>query len=290
MGDEIEKQPVPREILESYRIVQEHPCYSSKAQHKFGRIHLAVAPKCNIQCNFCVRKYDCVNESRPGITSKVLSPGEALERTKEVLERHKFIKVVGIAGPGDPLFNEETFETFRLVKEAFPWVMYCMSTNGLLLPDKTDLLKELGVTHCTVTINAVTPEVAEKVYSFIIHNGKRYEGREAAEILLENQWNGLEKAAKSGMLMKVNTVYIPGINEEEIPRIAELAGQKGAFTQNIMPLIPQYKFSDLRPPTAEERTQMQDKCRPRVAQMTHCRQCRADACGLLGKDMGPCKA
>ena len=55
------------------RKISEHPCYDKNAQHKFGRVHLAVAPKCNIQCNFCVREFDCVNESRPGVTSKVLS-------------------------------------------------------------------------------------------------------------------------------------------------------------------------------------------------------------------------
>lgn len=285
MDDEREKLPPLPEILESYRKIQAHPCYSSKAQHKFGRIHLAVAPKCNIQCNFCIRKYDCVNEARPGVTSKVLSPQEAVARTREVLERHPFIKVVAVAGPGDPLFNEETFETFRLVKEALPWVTLCLSTNGLLLPEKAELLKELGVSHCTVTINSMTPEVAEKIYHFIIHNGRRYEGKEAARNLLENQWHGVETAAKLGMLVKVNTVYIPAINKNEIPQIAELAGRKGAFTQNIMPLIPQYRFSHLLPPTPQERREMQERCRPYLKQMTHCRQCRADACGFLGKDI-----
>ena len=55
--------------------------------------------------------------------------------------------------------------------------------------------------------------------------------------------------------------------------------------QNIMPLIAQYKFAHLRPPTPGERVGMQEKCRPYAKQMTHCRQCRADACGLLGKDL-----
>ena len=29
---------------------------------------------------------------------------------------------------------------------------------------------------------------------------------------------------------------------------------------------------------------MRDQCRPFVSQMTHCKQCRADACGILGED------
>jgi nitrogen fixation protein NifB len=275
----------PQEFFGTYRKINEHPCYSEKAQHIFGRIHLPVAPKCNIQCNYCVRKFDCVNESKPGITSQILTPEEALERTKEVINRHPFIKVVAVAGPGEPLANEETFETFSLIRDAFPWISLCTSTNGLLLLKEVERLKALGLSHLTITINAVDPEIAEKIYSFIEFNDRRYEGKEAAVMLLDNQWKGLKKAVELGMLVKVNTVYIPGINEEELPKIAELAAQEGAFAQNIMPLIPQYKFSQLLPPTPEERRKMQERCAKFERQMIHCRQCRADACGLLNKDM-----
>ena len=40
-----------------------HPCFDADARHQFGRVHLPVAPACNVQCNFCDRKYDCPNES-----------------------------------------------------------------------------------------------------------------------------------------------------------------------------------------------------------------------------------
>ncbi|HOG98319.1 MAG TPA: nitrogenase molybdenum-iron cofactor biosynthesis protein, partial [Methanothrix soehngenii] len=62
---------------EQLRRISEHPCFSEKACHSFGRMHLAVAPKCNIQCKYCIRDFDCVNESRPGVTSQVLKPKEA---------------------------------------------------------------------------------------------------------------------------------------------------------------------------------------------------------------------
>ncbi|MCB1485180.1 MAG: nitrogenase cofactor biosynthesis protein NifB, partial [Hyphomicrobiaceae bacterium] len=45
--------------------IKDHPCYSEEAHHYFARMHVAVAPACNIQCNYCNRKYDCANESRP---------------------------------------------------------------------------------------------------------------------------------------------------------------------------------------------------------------------------------
>lgn len=43
-----------------------------------GRVHLPVAPECNIQCNFCNRLYDCANENRPGVTRRTFGPAEAL--------------------------------------------------------------------------------------------------------------------------------------------------------------------------------------------------------------------
>ena len=67
--------------------VADHPCYSKDAHHKFARIHLPVAPACNIQCNYCNRKYDCSNESRPGVVSEVLSPEEAAYKVLAVAQK-----------------------------------------------------------------------------------------------------------------------------------------------------------------------------------------------------------
>ncbi|MCG7855251.1 MAG: radical SAM protein, partial [Methanoregulaceae archaeon] len=130
---------------EQLRRIREHPCFSERACHAFGRAHVPVAPKCNIQCNYCIRDYDCVNESRPGVTSKVLSPEEAVELVRRAIEKFPYIKVIGIAGPGEPLANEGTFETLRRLQEEFPNVIKCLSTNGLLLPEKIDLLKKYDV-------------------------------------------------------------------------------------------------------------------------------------------------
>ncbi|RZN15257.1 MAG: nitrogenase cofactor biosynthesis protein NifB [Methanosarcinales archaeon] len=270
------------------RRIQEHPCFSKNASHLFGRMHLAVAPKCNIQCNYCIRKFDCVNESRPGVTSKVLTPGEALERVKEVLEQAHYIKVVAVAGPGEPLYNEETFETFRLVKKEFPHLIRCMSTNGLLLPDRIDDIEELGISNVTVTLNAIDPNIGKNIYSFVNYEGKKYKGIEAAEILLKNQLKGIEEAVKRKIIVKVNTVLIPTVNENHIIDIAKKMREMGVYLQNIIPLIPQYKFANVTPPTPQEKKEAQDKCKAYISQMSHCRQCRADAIGKLGKDIQHC--
>ncbi|MFD1692374.1 hypothetical protein ACFSHR_15165 [Azotobacter chroococcum] len=65
-------------------------------------MHVAVAPACNIQCHYCNRKYDCANESRPGVVSEVLTPEQAVKKVKAVAATIPQMTVLGIAGPGDP--------------------------------------------------------------------------------------------------------------------------------------------------------------------------------------------
>jgi nitrogen fixation protein NifB len=129
-----------------------HPCFSAEARHRHGRVHLPVAPRCNMQCNFCNRKYDCLNESRPGVTSTVLTPEQALDYTRHVLHKRPETAVVGIAGPGDPFANpEETMETLRLVRSEFPRIMLCVATNGLALAPYIDDLGahfSAATSHC----------------------------------------------------------------------------------------------------------------------------------------------
>ena len=73
--------------------ISRHPCFNKEVKGKFGRIPLPVAPLCNIQCNYCNRKYDCVNESRPGVTSAVLKPFQAVSYMEEVLKKETEISV-----------------------------------------------------------------------------------------------------------------------------------------------------------------------------------------------------
>lgn len=261
-----------------------HPCFSEEAHHKFGRIHLPVAPACNIQCRYCIRKYDCANESRPGITSKVMSPSDALERVRVLFERNDNISVIGIAGPGDPLANDATLEALNMIHREFPEIILCLSTNGLLLPDRLDEIIKAGVRSITITINAVMPEVAGRIYSWAYYKGSKYAGKDAAELIVKNQSRGLRNAIDAGLIVKVNTVYIPGVNDAEIPLVAWLAGQRGADIMNIIPLIPQAELSGLQRPSGEMLKRMREECERYIPQMTHCRQCRADACGVLGED------
>jgi len=267
----------------------EHPCFGGD-HSKAGRIHLPVAPGCNIKCGFCERKFDCANESRPGVTSRVLTPQQAVERVRLVKTHMEQkggaqLKVVGIAGPGDPLANPKTFETFSLVREAFPEMTLCLSTNGLQLQEKLPQILEADVHSLTVTINALTPATGAKVYEWINHNGQRFDGETAAAILLERQLCGLEAAAKAGLMIKVNNVYIPGVNDHETIDLAVEVRNLGADMMNIIPVIPVGKFANIEMPSDATMEIVRNQAELILSQARHCKQCRADAAGVVGNDI-----
>ncbi|WP_425457217.1 nitrogenase cofactor biosynthesis protein NifB [Blastochloris sulfoviridis] len=273
--------------------IKDHPCYSEEAHHFFARMHVAVAPACNIQCHYCNRKFDCANESRPGVVSERLSPEEALRKVVTVANEVPQLSVLGIAGPGDALFDwTRTKRTFEMVSEAIPDIKLCVSTNGLALPDHVEELAAMKVDHVTITINMVDPAIGEKIYPWIYFEGRRYTGREASQILHERQMLGLEMLVKRGILVKVNSVLIPGINDAHLPAVNAEVTKRGAFLHNIMPLISDpahgthFGLTGQRGPTHAELEAVQAECGGGARLMRHCRQCRADAVGLLGEDRG----
>jgi nitrogenase molybdenum-iron protein alpha/beta subunit/MoaA/NifB/PqqE/SkfB family radical SAM enzyme len=284
-------------IPDMLKKTETHPCFNCSGG-KYARIHLPIAPKCNIQCNYCVRKFDCPNESRPGVTTAILTPEEAVERYILAKSRISNLSVVGIAGPGDALANfDATRETLKRIREIDPQVTFCLSTNGLMLPLYAQELIDLGVSHVTVTVNTVDPEIGSKIYKHIDYLGARFTGLAAASILLANQLSGLRYLTSRGVICKVNAVLLKGINEQHIEAVVIKVKELGVYISNIMQLIPVKgsAFENLELVSNKEIAAIREKCAPELRQMYHCRQCRADAVGTLDDDQSlnfrsPCRS
>jgi len=270
------------------RKTKRHPCFTSGCSATQARIHLAVAPRCNISCNYCVRRYDCPNESRPGVASRVLTPLQAFDRWKEAREKLENLTTVGIAGPGDALANWDAVkETIGLIHAADPDTVFCLSTNGLLLPRYADELVAAGVTHVTVTMNAIDPAIGAGIYGSVVLDGMRYDGQAAAGVLLTNQIAGIERLVALGAVVKVNTVLIEGVNDLHVDAVAEKAASLGASVHNIMQMIPVEGsvFEDKAQISLRDLEAVRKRCTAYLPQMNHCQQCRADAVGTLYENL-----
>jgi nitrogen fixation protein NifB len=267
-----------------------HPCFNIKAHKTFGRVHLPVAPRCNIQCKFCNRKFDCVNESRPGVTSAVLTPLQAMLYLNEVVKQKPNIRVVGIAGPGDPFANaKQTLETFELVRKTYPDLLLCVASNGLNVLPYIDDLARLKVSHVTLTVNAINPEVGANIYSWMRIGKKVVRAVDGARILLDRQMEAITGLKERGILIKVNTILLPEINDDHIEDVARAMGELDVDIFNCMPYYPNSgsALEHLPEPTSEQLGNIRKNAAKYVLQMHHCTRCRADAVGLLGEKQSP---
>ncbi len=266
--------------------IANHPCFNDASRHKFGRIHLPIAPKCNIQCNYCNRKFDCMNENRPGVTSKILSPQQAMHYLDQAMILSPNIAVVGIAGPGDPFANpDETMETLRLVRAKYPEMLLCVATNGLDLLPWIDELAELQVSHVTITINAIDPVIGSEIYAWVRYNKKMYRDLDAAKLLIDRQLEALKKLKEVGVTAKVNSIIIPGINDTHVIEVARKVAELGADILNCMPYYSTTEtvFENIAEPALEMVSEIQNATSQYLPQMKHCARCRADAVGIIGE-------
>lgn len=268
--------------------ITQHPCFNKEAKGKFGRVHLPVAPKCNIQCNYCHRDYDCVNESRPGVTTSVLQPRQAVDYLKALRVDHPELIVMGIAGPGDPFANpEETMETLRLVRKEIPEMILCLSTNGLNLRPYIDEIAELQVSHVTITINGTDADMLSDIYRWVRVGNRVYRGTEGAQKLLDEQLKCIGLLKEKGIVVKINTIAIQEINAFAIPELAKDMAELGADIMNVIPLYPvkQTPYADFEEPSHALMKTLRGLVSTHLKPMEHCARCRADAAGLLGKDI-----
>ncbi len=264
-----------------------HPCFNAGAKGQYGRVHLPVARNCNIKCNYCNRKYDCVNESRPGVTSTILTPGQAKVYMEKVLAKEPRITVAGIAGPGDPFANAEaTMETLRLIRQRFPDILLCLASNGMEIAPYVEELAEIKVSHVTITVNTVDPEIGAKIYGWVRDGKIAYRGVKGAELLLARQLAAIKALKKHAIVVKVNTIVIPGINDNHIEAVAAKMQELGVDMLNCMAMFPNVDtpFAEIPQPDKKQMAEIRNMAEKYLPQMRHCTRCRADAVGLLDDD------
>ncbi len=265
-----------------------HPCFDVEAKRKYARVHLPIAPNCNVQCNFCNRKFDCVNESRPGVASAILMPHQALDYVNKLMESDMNISVIGIAGPGDPMANTaEVFESVKIIREKYPQLLFCLSSNGLDLPQHIDTVVNLGLSHITITINSIDPHVLSVIYSWVRFEKKIYRGLAAGQLMHDRQMEALRLLKERNITLKINTIILPGINEDGVEDVAKTVSSMGADLMNCIPLYPtkDTAFEDLIEPTKQQMHSLKKQISVYIKPMAHCARCRADAAGLLGEDI-----
>jgi nitrogen fixation protein NifB len=113
-----------------------------------------------------------------------------------------------------------------------------------------------------------------------------HRGVQGAELLIARQREAMARLKETPVIVKVNTIVLPGINEGEIADIAADVRANGAEIMNTMAMVPVAgtPFESLGEPPPEMMESARKAAGAKLPQMLHCARCRADACGLVGEE------
>lgn len=195
---------------------------------QFGRVardlRISVTDRCNFRCRYCMPP-----EGLPWMKRSEIFDFEEIERVTRILVESgiQSIKVTG----GEPLVRRNLATLIRMLRGISPKLDISLTTNGYLLAQHAEELAAAGMDRVTVSCD-----------SLIKHRFKGMTLRDGLAEVLE----GLRVAASHGLTpVKINTVVIKGVNDDEPASFAELARSTGYDVRFIeyMPLDAQDEWS-----------------------------------------------
>ena len=195
---------------------------------RFGRIaqdlRISVTDRCNFRCRYCMPP-----EGLDWMPRSEILDFEEIERVTRVLVESgiRSIKVTG----GEPLVRRNLPLLVKMLRGIDRELDISLTTNGYLLGQHAQALSDAGLDRVTVSCD-----------SLLRHRFREMTLRDGLDEVLK----GLETAAAAGLApVKINTVVIKGVNDDEPVRFAELARATGYDIRFIeyMPLDAQDAWS-----------------------------------------------
>lgn len=181
----------------------------------FGRkidyLRVSVTDRCNLRCAYCMpdRPFEWTEHN------KILSFENIFSFVKIAIDNG--IEKIRITG-GEPLVRKGVENFVGLISKYAPNIDLAMTSNGVLLAQKAEILKQNGLKRVNISLDTLKPEIFEKI-------SKRN--------LLDEVLKGIDKAVEVGFKVKLNCVVVRGINENEISEILNFGISKNAEVRFI---------------------------------------------------------
>ncbi len=137
-----------------------------------------------------------------------------------------------------------------------------------------------------MTVNAVDPQIGQKIYAWVRDGKVIHRNLSGAQVLLERQLASVRGLKERGIVVKVNTIVIPGVNDLHVPEVARVMAELGVDVLNCMAMVPNADtpFAEVPEPGHGLMAEIRGQAEAHLPQMKHCQRCRADAVGLLEED------
>jgi len=203
-----------------------HYCASNRRAS--GRVHLPIAPKARARIRFSPEKP----------LPRALTPEQALNWIDYLHDQGENIKVANLSGPGDPLATPElTIQTLHLMRERYPDISLCLTTLGCGAAKLAYPLAKYGLAHVSILMDAVEPEIAQKIYAWIRPGTRNLALAEAASLLMEEQSASIAALVEKKIPVQVKTTVYAGINSGHVTEIASKAAALGVSEMKVFPFL-----------------------------------------------------
>ncbi len=172
---------------------------------KINYIRVSVTERCNFRCQYCMpeKPFSWVPKEN------LLSFEELFLFLKIGID--KGVNKIRLTG-GEPLLRADLDKFIKMISDYKTDVDISITTNGYLLKEVAQKLKDAGLKRVNISLDSLKPEIAQRI---------------AQKDVLKNVLEGTEEALKVGFKVKINCVPLKGFNDGEIIDLLEYAKKRG---------------------------------------------------------------
>ena len=162
-------------------------------------LRVSVTERCNFRCQYCMpeKPFSWVPKEN------LLSFDELFLFIKVAIDGG--VNKVRITG-GEPLLREGLDGFIKMIHDYKPDIDLAITTNGYLLPETAQKLKDAGLKRLNISLDTLKPAVASYI---------------AQKNVLGKVLDGIDKALEVGLGVKINMVPLKGVNDNEILDVLE---------------------------------------------------------------------
>ncbi|WP_292663706.1 GTP 3',8-cyclase MoaA [Nitratifractor sp.] len=168
-------------------------------------LRVSVTERCNFRCQYCMpeKPFSWVPQEN------LLSFEDLFKFIRLAIDEG--IEKIRITG-GEPLLRQDLDRFVAMIHDYKSDIDLALTTNGYLLPETAQKLREAGLKRLNVSLDSLKPAVAARI---------------AQKNVLGKVLEGIERAQEVGLGVKINMVPLKGINDDEILDLLEYARERG---------------------------------------------------------------
>ena len=178
---------------------------------KINYIRVSVTSRCNFRCLYCMPNTPFEWEPHENI----LSYEEMFEFLKLAIDEG--VNKIRITG-GEPLLRKDLDIFIKMLYDYKPSLDLALTTNGYYLKEYAKKLKKAGLKRINISLDSLKEDVFFKI---------------TQKNVLLKVLEGIDEAIKNGFVVKLNTVVMKSINDNEIIDLLEFAKKKGVIIRFI---------------------------------------------------------